>query len=54
MAQNLVEKSGSRYSYKGERIGQDRENACQFLKNNADIRVEIDTDLRKSPRPGEE
>src|SRR5438874_10822708 len=33
VAQNLVEKSGSWYSYKGERIGQGRENARQFLKN---------------------
>jgi hypothetical protein len=39
VAQNLVEKSGSWFSYKGERIGQGRENARQFLKDNADIRV---------------
>ena len=31
VAQNLVEKSGSWFSYKGERIGQGRENARQFL-----------------------
>src|SRR5437016_1040461 len=47
VAQNLVEKSGSWYSYKGERIGQGRENARQFLKDNADIRVELDATLRK-------
>src|SRR5580692_10295496 len=47
VAQNLVEKSGSWLSYKGERIGQGRENARQFLKDNADIRQTIDTDLRK-------
>ncbi len=29
---NLLEKSGSWYSYKGERIGQGRENARQFLR----------------------
>src|ERR1700756_5973664 len=34
VAQNIVEKSGSWYSYKGERIGQGRENARQFLKDN--------------------
>src|SRR3981081_1661244 len=45
-AQNVVEKSGSWYSYKGERIGQGRENARQFLKDNADIRRQIDTALR--------
>ncbi len=32
------EKSGSWFSYKGERIGQGRENARQFLKDNPDIR----------------
>jgi recombination protein RecA len=47
VAQNLVEKSGSWFSYKGDRIGQGRENARQFLKDNPDIRQNIDTDLRK-------
>ncbi len=47
VAQNIVEKSGSWFSYKGERIGQGRENARQFLKDNADIRENIDTELRK-------
>ena len=47
VAQNLVEKSGSWFSYKGERIGQGRENARQFLKDNADIRQAVDTELRK-------
>ncbi len=47
-AQNVVEKSGSWYSYKGERIGQGRENARQFLRENHDIRQEIDTTLRKA------
>jgi recombination protein RecA len=46
-AQNVIEKSGSWFSYKGERIGQGRENARQFLKDNADIRQTIDTELRK-------
>jgi recombination protein RecA len=48
VAQNLVEKSGSWFSYKGERIGQGRENARQFLKDNQDIRATIDTELRKT------
>ena len=47
VAQNLVEKSGSWYSYKGERIGQGRENARQFLKDNPDIRQTLDSELRK-------
>ena len=48
VAQNLVEKSGSWYSYKGDRIGQGRENARQFLKDNPDIRQQLDTELRKT------
>ena len=48
VAQNLVEKSGSWYSFKGERIGQGRENARQFLKDNPDIRQQVDTTLRKN------
>ena len=47
-AQNVVEKSGSWFSYKGERIGQGRENARQFLKDNPDIRAKIDVELRKA------
>jgi recombination protein RecA len=45
---NVVEKSGSWLSYKGERIGQGRENAKQFLKDNGDIRQAIETELRKA------
>src|SRR6201988_3327204 len=48
VAQNLIEKSGSWYSYKGERIGQGRENARQFLKDNRDIRQQVDAELRKA------
>jgi len=48
VAQNIVEKSGSWYSFNGERIGQGRENARQFLKDNADIREQVDTTLRKN------
>jgi recombination protein RecA len=45
---NIVEKSGSWYSYKGERIGQGRENARQFLKDNKDTMAKLDTEVRKS------
>jgi recombination protein RecA len=48
VTKNLVEKSGSWYSYKGERIGQGRENARQFLKDNPDVRTKLDTELRKT------
>ena len=37
----LVEKSGSWYSYNGERIGQGRENARRFLKETVDVRERI-------------
>ncbi len=43
---NIVEKSGSWFSYKGERIGQGRENARQFLKEHPEIMGRIDTELR--------
>ena len=46
VAQNLVEKSGSWYSFRGDRIGQGRENAKQFLKANPDVRDRIDAELR--------
>ena len=45
---NLLEKSGSWFSYKGERIGQGRENARQFLKDNKDTMAKLDTEVRKS------
>src|SRR4051794_35982249 len=48
VAQNIVEKSGSWFSYKGERIGQGRENVRQFLRDNADIRERINVELRKA------
>ena len=48
VAHNVVEKSGSWFSYKGERIGQGRENVRQFLRDNPDIRNRIDVELRKT------
>ena len=45
---NIVEKSGSWFSYKGERIGQGRENARQFLKDNKDVAAKLDTEIRKT------
>ena len=43
----VIEKSGAWFAFDGERIGQGRENARQFLKDNPDIRNEIDSRLRK-------
>jgi recombination protein RecA len=45
---NIVEKSGSWFSYKAERIGQGRENARQFLKDNKDVMAKIDGEVRKA------
>jgi recombination protein RecA len=45
---DLVEKSGAWYSYKGERIGQGRENARAFLKENKDIMAKIEAEVRKA------
>jgi recombination protein RecA len=44
---NLLEKSGAWYSYKGERIGQGRENARQFLKDNVETCARLDAEVRK-------
>jgi recombination protein RecA len=44
--ENLIDKSGAWYSYKGDRIGQGKENVRQFLRDNPAIANEIDTELR--------
>src|SRR5215467_9869770 len=44
----IVEKSGAWFSYGGERIGQGRENARTFLKENKDIQKKLDTEVRKA------
>ena len=43
---DIVEKSGSWFSYDGKRIGQGRENAKAFLEDNPEIAAEIDEKLR--------
>ena len=45
--QAVIEKSGSWYSYKGERIGQGRENARAFLLANPESCERLDAELRK-------
>ena len=39
---NIIEKAGSWYSYKGQRIGQGRENAKMFLKDNVELLAELE------------
>jgi recombination protein RecA len=43
----LVEKSGAWFSYKGERLGQGRENAKQFIREHPDISKALDIKLRE-------
>jgi len=47
LKENILQKSGSWYSYGEERIGQGRENAKLFIENNPDVNEEIETKLRK-------
>jgi recombination protein RecA len=44
----IIEKSGAWYSYKGERIGQGRENVKSFLSENPDLFTGIDQEVRGS------
>ena len=45
---NIVEKSGAWFSYDGQRIGQGRENAKQFLRENKDIAAAIEQAIRQN------
>ena len=45
---NVVEKSGSWFSYDSQRIGQGRENAKQFLKENPDVAAKIEAQVRQN------
>lgn len=44
----IVDKSGAWYSYNGEKIGQGKENAKQFLRDNPTIKEEIENKVRES------
>ena len=43
----MIEKSGSWFSFEGERLGQGRENSRLFLKEHTDIRQKIDSTVRQ-------
>jgi recombination protein RecA len=49
---DIIEKSGSWYSYGGTRIGQGRENAKEYLRNNPEISLEIENKIREELLPG--
>ncbi|MES2960594.1 MAG: recombinase RecA [Pseudomonadota bacterium] len=44
----ILEKSGAWYAYNGEKIGQGKDNAREFLRENADIAFEIENKVRES------
>ncbi|GAB3353374.1 recombinase RecA [Lysobacter tyrosinilyticus] len=49
----LVDKSGAWYGYNGERIGQGKENARQFLKDNPALATQLEAALREKFQPAE-
>ncbi len=44
----IVDKSGAWYAYKGEKIGQGKDNAREFLRENPDIAHEIENRIREA------
>ena len=48
VAHKLVDKSGAWYAYKGEKIGQGKDNAREFLKANPEIAAEIEAGIREA------
>lgn len=48
---NLVEKAGSWYSYNGQKIGQGKENARQFFKDNPQMAQELEHKIRQTLMP---
>jgi len=51
VANNLVDKAGAWYSYNGDRIGQGKENARQFLKDNPEMATDLERRLRAEMMP---
>ncbi|NCX94691.1 MAG: recombinase RecA, partial [Gammaproteobacteria bacterium] len=49
--QGLVEKSGAWYSAQGEKIGQGKENAKQYLREHADLARDLETKIREALLP---
>jgi recombination protein RecA len=47
VTENLIDKSGAWYSYKGDRIGQGKENVRQYLREHPEMANEIDKELRE-------
>jgi len=47
VAQKLIDKSGAWYAYQGEKIGQGKDNAREYLREHADVAVEIERQIRE-------
>jgi len=50
----VIEKSGAWYSYGGDRIGQGKDNAREFLKEHTDLAAEVEAKIRAAAGVGEE
>jgi len=50
---DIIQKSGAWFSYQGERLGQGRENAKQFLKDNPGICAQIEKEIREATLSGD-
>jgi recombination protein RecA len=52
VADNIVDKSGSWYSYQGDRIGQGKENVREYLIEHPDVAAQIEAQVRAKRLPG--
>ena len=50
---NFMEKTGAWYSYKGDRLGQGKDNVRQFLKENTDLAQQLESEIRSVTIPKE-
>ncbi len=50
---NFIEKTGAWYSYKGDRLGQGKDNVRQFLKENTDLAQQLESEIRSVTIPKE-
>ena len=48
VAHKLIDKSGARYAYQGEKIGQGKDNAREFLRSHPEIAQEIEAKIREA------
>lgn len=53
VSQEIVDRSGTWYSYKETKIGQGRENACAYLEENAAVCAEIEAEVRQQIQEGQ-